>query len=165
MASGGLRKKRNFKGLNLPTSPSSEDGASQLTIHSRLNLPADPETAKSAHASLTSTLRNLDINSKAGPGGGRKFDLKNEDLRTIQELGQGNGGSVVKVEHIPTGTIMAKKVGLSHSRSFQCLSFQLDALVRFQPSFAPLIPFPTTDHLTLSRSSLYLRQLTRHRLS
>ena len=25
MASGGLRKKRNFKGLNLPTSPSSED--------------------------------------------------------------------------------------------------------------------------------------------
>jgi hypothetical protein len=154
MASGGLRKKRNFKGLNLPTSPSSEDGASQLTIHSRLNLPADPETAKSAHASLTSTLRNLDINSKAGPGGERKFDLKNEDLRTIQELGQGNGGSVVKVEHIPTGTIMAKKVGVSWFRSFRCLS----AHVPFQPSF--LAQFPT-----LSRSSSYLRQLTPHRSS
>jgi hypothetical protein len=78
MASGGLREKCNFKGLNLPTFPSSEDGASQLTIHSRLNLPADSETDKSAHASLTSTLRNLDINNKAGPGGERKFDLKNE---------------------------------------------------------------------------------------
>jgi mitogen-activated protein kinase kinase len=42
-----------------------------------------------------------------------KFDLKNEDLKDLQELGQGNGGSVNKVEHVPTGTIMAKKVGFS----------------------------------------------------
>ena len=37
-------------------------------------------------------------------------DLHNEDLKDLQELGQGNGGSVKKVEHTPTGTIMAKKV-------------------------------------------------------
>jgi len=30
-------------------------------------------------------------------------DLKNEDLKDIQELRQGNGGSVEKVEHTPAG--------------------------------------------------------------
>ena len=37
-------------------------------------------------------------------------DLKNKDLKDIQELGQGNRGSVKRVEHTPTGMIMAKKV-------------------------------------------------------
>lgn len=41
-----------------------------------------------------------------------KFDLRNEDLKDLQELGQGNGGSVKKVEHVPTSTIMAKKIVL-----------------------------------------------------
>ena len=31
------------------------------------------------------------------------------DLKDLKELGQGNSGSVKKVEHTPTGTIMAKK--------------------------------------------------------
>lgn len=39
-----------------------------------------------------------------------KLDLKNVDLKKLSDLGQGNGGSVEKVEHIPTGTTMAKKV-------------------------------------------------------
>jgi mitogen-activated protein kinase kinase len=34
-------------------------------------------------------------------------NLKNEDLEGIQELGQGNGGNVKKVEHTPTGMIMS----------------------------------------------------------
>jgi mitogen-activated protein kinase kinase len=38
------------------------------------------------------------------------FDLRGDDLRTLTELGHGNGGTVSKVEHIPTKTIMAKKV-------------------------------------------------------
>jgi len=38
-----------------------------------------------------------------------RFDLRNEDLKDLQELGQGNGGSVKKVEHIPSKMIMAKK--------------------------------------------------------
>ena len=59
------------------------------------------------HAALSTTLTNLDMNAEI------KFDLKNEDLKDLQELGQGNGGSVNKVEHVPTGTIMAKKVGFS----------------------------------------------------
>jgi mitogen-activated protein kinase kinase len=43
----------------------------------------------------------------------KSFDLRNEDLKDLHELGQGNGGSVKKVEHMPTGTFMAKKVRLS----------------------------------------------------
>lgn len=56
------------------------------------------------HNTLSTTLAKLDMNSET------KFhDLRNEDLKDLQELGQGNGGSVKKVEHEPTGTIMAKK--------------------------------------------------------
>ncbi|KAG6885642.1 hypothetical protein C0993_011776 [Termitomyces sp. T159_Od127] len=56
------------------------------------------------HAALSNTLANLDMNAE------NKFDLRNEDLKDLQELGQGNGGSVKKVEHVPTGTTMAKKI-------------------------------------------------------
>lgn len=41
-----------------------------------------------------------------------KHDLKNSDLKKLADLGQGNGGSVEKVEHVPTGTLMAKKIVL-----------------------------------------------------
>ncbi|KAI0786802.1 kinase [Abortiporus biennis] len=59
------------------------------------------------HTTLSTTLANLDLNSE------NKFaELKNEDLKDMQELGQGNGGSVKKVEHVPSGTIMAKKIVL-----------------------------------------------------
>lgn len=110
--SAQLRKKRNFKALQLPTSPVSPVQSPLDTlapVATRL-APKNPDTAnsanRSAHVSLTSTLRNLDINAE------RKFDLKTEDLKELQELGQGNGGSVMKVEHIPTGIIMAKKIVL-----------------------------------------------------
>jgi len=45
--------------------------------------------------------------------------LKNEDLQELTELGAGNGGSVKKVEHTPSGTLMAKKV--KYSFYHQCL--------------------------------------------
>ncbi len=37
-------------------------------------------------------------------------ELKQDDLVSICELGQGNGGVVWKVRHKPTDTIMARKV-------------------------------------------------------
>ncbi|KAF9242616.1 kinase-like domain-containing protein [Melanogaster broomeanus] len=58
------------------------------------------------HATLSNTLANLDRNAET------RYDLRNEDLKDLQELGQGNGGSVKKVEHVPTKTIMAKKIVL-----------------------------------------------------
>jgi mitogen-activated protein kinase kinase len=57
------------------------------------------------HTALSNTLANLDLSAET------KIELKgNEDLEDMHELGQGNGGSVKKVKHIPTGTILAKKV-------------------------------------------------------
>ncbi|KAL5482739.1 STE7 [Sanghuangporus weigelae] len=58
------------------------------------------------HNDLTQKLANLDMNAET------KYDLRNEDLKELQELGQGNGGSVKKVRHVPTGKIMAKKIVL-----------------------------------------------------
>ena len=38
------------------------------------------------------------------------LDLRPEDLEIIKDLGAGNGGTVSKVRHIPTNTVMARKV-------------------------------------------------------
>jgi mitogen-activated protein kinase kinase len=60
------------------------------------------------HTTLSNTLASLDLNAEV------KYDLRDEDLKDLHELGQGNGGSVKKVEHVPSRTIMAKKVCLPH---------------------------------------------------
>ncbi|KAF4631223.1 hypothetical protein G7Y89_g6907 [Cudoniella acicularis] len=39
-----------------------------------------------------------------------KLDLKREDLEVLKDLGHGNGGTVSKVRHTATNTIMARKV-------------------------------------------------------
>ncbi|KAK9471430.1 kinase-like domain-containing protein [Dipodascopsis tothii] len=39
-----------------------------------------------------------------------QMDLRLEDFKTLSELGAGNGGTVSKILHLPTNTIMAKKV-------------------------------------------------------
>ncbi|KAH7100857.1 kinase [Auriculariales sp. MPI-PUGE-AT-0066] len=41
-----------------------------------------------------------------------RIDVKAEDLSEISDIGQGNSGSVKKVEHVPSGRIMAKKAVL-----------------------------------------------------
>lgn len=38
------------------------------------------------------------------------LDLRPEDLEIIKDLGAGNGGSVSKVKHLPTNTVMARKI-------------------------------------------------------
>ncbi|KAG8886225.1 MAP kinase kinase (MEK) [Tulasnella sp. 331] len=59
------------------------------------------------HTTLSEQIATLDIT-----GSHPRLDLRQEDLRPIGELGQGNGGTVNKVMHLPTKTIMAKKVVL-----------------------------------------------------
>ncbi|KAK5987462.1 Mitogen-activated protein kinase kinae MST7 [Cladobotryum mycophilum] len=39
-----------------------------------------------------------------------KLDLRPEELEVIKELGHGNGGTVSKVRHLTTGTVMARKI-------------------------------------------------------
>lgn len=99
---------------NLSASAEAQD-VNLLTVN---NGPSSaPSTASASasvrrstyHRDLSNTLANLDMNAEV------KFDLRNEDLKDLQELGQGNGGSVKKVEHTPTNTIMAKKVRSSRT--------------------------------------------------
>ena len=87
-----------------------------------MSAPATASASKTYHSALSEKLANFGE------------DLKNEDLKDIQELGQGNGGSVKKVEHTPTGTIMAKKVR----------GVFLFTLVR--PSTTPSFVFRPRDH-------------------
>ena len=126
-----LRTKRNFKALVLDDSIASptrdpiasrpaprpggakkrppplgeEGGSSGFVLDS--SIPESPVTGRRSamHKTLSNTLARLDLKAEVP-----KLDLKNSDLKKLAELGQGNGGSVVKVEHIPTGTIMAMKV-------------------------------------------------------
>jgi mitogen-activated protein kinase kinase len=58
-----------------------------------------------------------------------KLDLRQEDLETIKELGSGNGGTVSKVKHVTTGTVMARKVRIQRaSASPWASSFPLPSL-------------------------------------
>lgn len=50
-----------------------------------------------------------------------KLDLKREDLEVLKDLGHGNGGTVSKVRHMATGTIMARKVSSLPNRE-ACLT-------------------------------------------
>lgn len=45
------------------------------------------------------------------------LDLRQEDIEIVKELGSGNGGTVSKVRHLPTGTLMARKVTILYQRS------------------------------------------------
>jgi len=83
-----MRKKRNFKGLELPSSPV---------------VPSPVAAAPPVDAELANGLRSLEIGVEL------KLDIRSEDLTVIKELGAGNGGTVSKVMHIPTRTIMARK--------------------------------------------------------
>lgn len=49
-----------------------------------------------------------------------RLDLKREDLEVMKELGAGNGGTVSKVRHMATGTVMARKV-----RTAACLRVEV----------------------------------------
>lgn len=153
-AAAPIRKKRNFKALQLdvtkPTQPATEPAATRaapapgaaaekkkrpppmklaapkvasnataadadsalLTAGGPNSAPATglgsaTKAAYNYHSTLSSTLANLDLNSE-----NKYHDLRNEDLKDLHELGQGNGGSVKMVEHVPTSTIMAKKIVL-----------------------------------------------------
>ncbi|KAF7298632.1 STE/STE7/MEK1 protein kinase [Mycena indigotica] len=124
-----VRQKRNFRNLQLPVAnrplasnleephptrlaplgPRAPTPHGHRPLHDGTNATAIDLTSPQADAaSLSSRLAALDAkNTKK-----REFDLKNDDFTSLQELGSGNGGSVMKVQHVKSGTIMAKKVVL-----------------------------------------------------
>lgn len=64
--------------------------------------------SRSSYHSLQERLATMEIGHSDA-----SLDLKADDFRTLSELGQGNGGTVSKVEHVPTQKIMAKKVSIT----------------------------------------------------
>lgn len=131
-----LRTKRNFKALVLPDDdllgPSSSPGPTRRggvttgvakkrppplggdTPANGFQLrPFDPvlsteSPATGRRSAMLDRLAKLDLKKRDSVV--PKLNLKKEDLKKLADLGHGNGGSVEKVKHIPTGTIMAKKV-------------------------------------------------------
>jgi mitogen-activated protein kinase kinase len=86
-------KRKNVKGLAL-----------------KAPAPKPPPTAE--NASRPANGKGDDNAAQLEIGIEFNLDLKPDDLEIIKDLGAGNGGTVSKVKHIPTNTVMARKVGL-----------------------------------------------------
>ena len=72
--------------------------------------PKPPPTAENANFGAPRG-RDKDDDQTAQLEIGIEFnlDLRPEDLDFLKDLGSGNGGTVSKVRHIPTNTVMARK--------------------------------------------------------
>ncbi|KAG0253122.1 MAP kinase kinase (MEK) [Mortierella polycephala] len=108
---GTIRKKRNFKNLALDESANENapPGGSAHLHNVPLRRGASGATgatggAGPAHYSRREHLPDLELGVEF------KLDLRSEDLQTLEELGAGNGGTVSRVIHLPTKSIMARKV-------------------------------------------------------
>lgn len=95
--------------------------------------PKPPPTAENASFSHSRNNYSEDTSAQLEIGIEFNLDLRAEDLEIIKDLGSGNGGTVSKVKHIPTNTIMARKVRFSlvDSDAQQALA----NFVRFARSF------------------------------
>lgn len=98
LAKAPLRKKRNFKGLTLEESP--------VIVQAADGSPAPTKSGKSLeeYSNLCERLSDLEIGLEL------RLDLRSEDFSELDELGRGNGGTVCKVLHVRTKTVMAKKI-------------------------------------------------------
>jgi len=95
-------KRKNVKGLALakPAARTVQPSESDLQI---------PGGGKNGDASRQTAQLEIGIEYK--------LDLKKEDLVALKDLGHGNGGTVSKVRHVATNTIMARKVRASGLRA------------------------------------------------
>jgi hypothetical protein len=93
-------KRKNVKGLalNAPAPRTVAPSESDLQIPGGIGSESTRQTAQ------------LEIGIEY------KLDLKREDLEVLKDLGAGNGGTVSKVRHMATGTVMARKVNCLSTR-------------------------------------------------
>jgi len=112
---GTIRKKRNFKNLaldenaneNAPPGGSAHAHNVPLVRGSAAGGTGAQSATGTAHYSRREQLPDLELGVEF------KLDLRSEDLQTLEELGAGNGGTVSRVIHLPTKSIMARKVGVT----------------------------------------------------
>lgn len=86
------------------------DGTSPLPTTPSLS--SSSASSKSYHNRLNEQLATLELGVEF------KIDLRNEDLKVLDELGCGNGGTVSRALHVPTKAIMAKKVRVQTANPF-----------------------------------------------
>lgn len=86
-------KRKNVKGLAL-----------------KAPAPKPPPTAENASRIGPANGKGDDNAAQLEIGIEFNLDLKPDDLEIIKDLGAGNGGTVSKVKHIPTNTVMARKI-------------------------------------------------------
>lgn len=86
-------KRKNVKGLALSAAPR-------------------PATTSENDTRLSGNFKNENTrhSSQLEIGIEYKLNLKREDLEVLKDLGHGNGGTVSKVRHMATGTVMARKI-------------------------------------------------------
>lgn len=77
--------------------------------------PKPPPTAETSRSDFDRNSAQLEIGIEY------KLDLRSEDLEILRELGSGNGGTVSKVKHVVTGTVMARKVQKWNTETGLCL--------------------------------------------
>jgi len=97
-----IRKKRNYKNLVLENSPVVEQSPEPSAVQSDARARRNSKIAE--YSKLCEQLSELEIGLEL------RLDLRAEEIKTLGELGAGNGGTVSKVLHVPTKTIMAKKI-------------------------------------------------------
>jgi len=90
-------KRKNKMGLAIGGPPAAPSTGMSLSNGGR-------EIRVNKRDTLVHQLSNLEIGVEF------KLDLRAEDLEVIHELGAGNGGTVSKVIHKATKTVMARKV-------------------------------------------------------
>lgn len=145
-APGGKRRPppMTLKAPKLPSESTPIEGENALltVTHGSASSATDPSSKRMTyHTALSNTLANMDLSAET------KIELKgNDEFRDIVELGQGNGGSVKKVEHVPTGTIMAKKVCFASFFAHSALNFCAGGPHRRETSRAEADPTRIADH-------------------
>ncbi|KAI9226681.1 MAG: protein kinase byr1 [Piptocephalis tieghemiana] len=93
-----VKKTRNLKGLQLAPSPKPRPPS----LHSIPSTTTTTSDGPSSHGQDTTPDLDLGINFD--------LNLRLDDLELLDPLGSGNAGSVDRVLHLPTKTIMARKI-------------------------------------------------------
>jgi hypothetical protein len=90
-------------------SGSSTASSSAVTVLQQSGLPFPPPPA-SQRPPIPPRHASPPVPPANGSSAKQSLDLNEEDLETLEELGMGAGGTVYRVRHRPSGTIMAKKI-------------------------------------------------------
>lgn len=106
-------KRKNLKQLSLtPAAPVESPRQTSYKVVDAVSTNSDKGICIEAkeirnptsNSELISKFSTLELNVEFN------LDIRAEDIEVLSELGSGNGGTVSKARHIPTGLIMARKV-------------------------------------------------------